>query len=399
MVYIENTYKGIAQYLIKKSFGLFRCASIEKNIWFEFRNHRWIAIYGRIYINGLISNQLIPRLDGKRNKLYYLAEQEGHNQMEKKTYIEKALHLSELIKSCENSAFCSEVYMECADLVYDAYFFKKMDEIPHLICFNNGVYDFKNNIFRKGEPDDYITLCTNYDYESYDALNPISIEINNFMEKIQPNKLVREYLLSILASCIDGSVIHEYFYILNGTMAANKIMRLMEYVMGDLAKPMDAQMLDKWDSDSESEFVNYGMMSDKKGIRLCHINGNYVDDDVSCRYVKSFIGRDLQSARIYCTMVSFKPQFKLFLICNGNLPNFESESHDAGTWRRIKLITFNNDCAPDIYLYDKMMQWRSMFMAMLIEYHKKLKAGNLVHPTSILNATTDYRTRCIKINN
>ena len=37
----------------------------------------------------------------------------------------------------------------------------KMDKNPYLLCFNNYVIDFKNKIHRAGQPDDYISKCTN----------------------------------------------------------------------------------------------------------------------------------------------------------------------------------------------------------------------------------------------
>lgn len=50
------------------------------------------------------------------------------------------------------------------------FFERNFDKDPkHLICFTNGVYDFKIHQFRKGLPADCCTLCTNYKYEpTYD---------------------------------------------------------------------------------------------------------------------------------------------------------------------------------------------------------------------------------------
>lgn len=36
------------------------------------------------------------------------------------------------------------------------------------MAFTNGVYDFKNNIFRDGNPDDFISKCTKIPYEPFD---------------------------------------------------------------------------------------------------------------------------------------------------------------------------------------------------------------------------------------
>jgi hypothetical protein len=39
--------------------------------------------------------------------------------------------------------------------------------------FKNGVYDFRNHLFRNGAPDDYISSSTNINYVKF---NPESIE-------------------------------------------------------------------------------------------------------------------------------------------------------------------------------------------------------------------------------
>ena len=65
-----------------------------------------------------------------------------------------------------NYTFKNGVIRECADFAYDPNFLKNLDENIYLICFENGVYDLEADHFRDGCPDDYISLCTNYNYLS-----------------------------------------------------------------------------------------------------------------------------------------------------------------------------------------------------------------------------------------
>ena len=39
------------------------------------------------------------------------------------------------------------------------------------MCFNNGVFDFRDNIFRDGKPEDYITKSTHIDYVPIDQMS------------------------------------------------------------------------------------------------------------------------------------------------------------------------------------------------------------------------------------
>ena len=46
----------------------------------------------------------------------------------------------------------------------------KLDQNPYLLCFNNFVVDFKEKIWRTGQPDDYISKCTNIDFIPYNEI-------------------------------------------------------------------------------------------------------------------------------------------------------------------------------------------------------------------------------------
>ena len=65
-------------------------------------------------------------------------------------------------------SFKKEIITELMYMYYDESFTKKLNDNRDLICFNNGIYDLKNKIFREGLPDDYISYCTNIDYIKYD---------------------------------------------------------------------------------------------------------------------------------------------------------------------------------------------------------------------------------------
>ena len=58
----------------------------------------------------------------------------------------------------------------CGLLFYDQEFVNKLDKNPYLLCFNNYVVDFKEKTWRNGQPDDYISKCTNIDYIPYNDI-------------------------------------------------------------------------------------------------------------------------------------------------------------------------------------------------------------------------------------
>jgi hypothetical protein len=52
------------------------------------------------------------------------------------------------------------------------------------MCFNNGVVDFKQKVFRNGVPEDRLSKCTNIDYVS---LNPDVHKHVNEIEDLREN--------------------------------------------------------------------------------------------------------------------------------------------------------------------------------------------------------------------
>ena len=69
--------------------------------------------------------------------------------------IKKLAGLSKLEFSKEEMKLITEDMTKMVD------FINKLDSNTNLLCFTNGVIDFKEKTFRKGHPDDYISKSTN----------------------------------------------------------------------------------------------------------------------------------------------------------------------------------------------------------------------------------------------
>jgi phage/plasmid-associated DNA primase len=112
-------------------------------------------------------------------------------------------------------------------------------------------------------------------------------------------------------------------------------------------------------------------------------------------------GDTVQTRELFKGPVEWKPQFKLFLLCN-NLPNVPSD--DGGTWRRIRVVEFGskfcerpnpdkpNEFPMDPDLMQKLDGWREHFMAILLRYYKRyVDERKLVEPEAVLQCTRDYQ--------
>jgi phage/plasmid-associated DNA primase len=118
----------------------------------------------------------------------------------------------------------------------------KFDTNPYLFGFNNGVYDLKENVFRKYEFTDYITTRTGYNYKkSTEEERFVIYELFNHIETEKDNR----YLLwQILSSGLINKC-HEKFIIFDGRGGNGKSVttRFMLEVLGEYGYKANVQTL------------------------------------------------------------------------------------------------------------------------------------------------------------
>ena len=409
----------VAKYLLNEYKNIFCCASIKHNLWYEFKNHRWVMIDSAFSLRNLISNELVIEYTKRQTQLYQLAkEKQGY---EKERCFDQAAQICKIIKQLQNTTFKNGVIRECADITYDPNFLNNLDENVNLICFENGVYDLSTGEFRDGRPNDYISLCTNYDYVKYNKNDEHSEDIKNiFLNKIQPDKTMRKFLMTLLSTCLCGSVLEDDLYIFTGSGASgiSKLMELMRYTMGDLFKPMDVRLLM---GKKKSSAI---ALADKKGIRMCTFDEPIATDETKLSFIEIMTGCSTISVRaLYKEPIYFRPQIKPFLMCN-HLPVPKEQTTEHMFWPvikpedqdKIKVIHFpskfikasdanmkkngltENQFFANVYLSDYLPKWRQMFMGMLIKYFKKYRNRGLVYPEQAKQHTMQYKKIQIESN-
>lgn len=139
-----------------------------------------------------------------------------------------------------------------------------------------------------------------------------------------------------------------------------------------------------------------------KGKRFAVLQEPSEDERLNVGLMKELSGGDtVQTRELFKSPVEWKPQFKLFLLCN-NLPNVPSD--DGGTWRRIRVVEFGskfcenpnpdkfNEFPMDPDLMQKLDGWREHFMAILIRYYKwYVDERKLIEPDAVMQCTRDYQ--------
>ena len=303
---------------------------------------------------------------------------------------------------------------EAAEIFYDDNFIKKMDTNPYLLCFNNGVIDFKNKVFREGQPEDYITKTTRIDYIPYsetdEGFTLKSQELHNFMTSLFPSHEKKEhdytdlkrYMFDHLASCLIGTNKNQTFHVYHGSGSNGKslLTDLMSAVLGDYKGTVPISLV----TDAR---VKIGGTSDEvlklKGVRYAVMQEPSKNVKLNEGIMKELTGGDpIQVRGLYCESEIFTPQFKLVVGTN-NL--FDIESNDDGTWRRIRKCTFPSkfkeegehyeDDTPHKYIKDKSLNEKlyilaPTFASMLVKRAFETE-GNVEICKSVLDASVKYR--------
>tara|TARA_Y100000389_G_scaffold188065_3_gene210136 strand:- start:996 stop:3779 length:2784 start_codon:yes stop_codon:yes gene_type:complete len=431
----ENISYFIEQTLITKSatefdlanvlFNMYKhnyaCVSIKNNQWYEYRNNRWhgpgpetnlrlnisVSMH-QIYLdNTLESMALLQSLDQSDPKY-----EPCRKRVEKLTTIAQSL---------KTTTLKNNLMREAKDLYYDPLFLKNLDQNPYLLCFNNGVIDFNERIFRDGQPLDYISKSTNINYivltKKHDS---IISEINNFIKQLFPDKELCDYMWQHLASILIGTNSNQTFNIYTGSgrNGKSKLVDLISKSLGDYKGTVPITLITQNRNSigsTSSEIVQL------KGTRYAVMQEPSKGDKINEGIMKEITGGDpIQGRALFQEPITFIPQFKL-VVCTNTL--FDIKSNDDGTWRRIRVcdfkskflenpyedeIKFPREHYPFQYLIDKNIEskfddWAEVFMSMLVnkafENNGNVKDCNMVLASSdTYREGQDYLTEFIKEN-
>ena len=386
----------------------FICISIKNNFWYEYINHRWYEIDSgstlRISISKEMHQLYLVKIQEHTAKMQIMEQSDqGYENMRKRT--SKLAEISVLLKK---TTWKNNIMREARELFYDKDFMEKLDQNPYLLCFNNYVVDFKNKTHRKGQPDDYISKCTNIDYVSYDPqkYSKEFDEINKFMDELFPDEQLRAYMWEHLASCLVGTNENQTFNIYTGGGRNGKsvLTDLMTKGLGDYKATVPITLITQKRTSigsTSSEIVQL------KGTRYAVMQEPSKGDQINEGIMKEITGGDpLQGRALFKDTITFIPQFKL-VVCTNCL--FDIKSNDDGTWRRIRVCDFkskfvespyNDDQFPkseyphqykvDKKLNAKFGDWAPAFMSMLVNMSYKLQ-GNVKDCKIVMGSSDQYR--------
>lgn len=383
----------------------FTCVSIKKDLWYIYKNHRWIENEGGTDLRIQISKELHSIYINKYNTdLAYLSSGTIDPNSEKGQALSKKIKkTSEIAANLKRRGIKDNIMREAKEIFYDTEFVDRVDANPKLLCFNNGVYDFELKTFRKGKPDDYLSKSTNINYIKLDhnKHKKTMDEIHYFMEQLFPKRELRDYMWEHLASTLIGENNDQTFNIYNGSGSngKSKLVELMGFALGDYKATVPITLITaKRNSigSTSSEIVQL------KGARYAVMQEPSKGDKINEGIMKEITGGDpLQGRALFKDSITFIPQFKL-VVCTNTL--LDVGSNDEGTWRRICVCEFiSKFCKKEDFdderehqfeldkkLGDKFNTWAPIFLSMLIE--KACQTSGLVNICdAVKSSSLNYR--------
>lgn len=363
---VEGGHNDIAKLLFNE-YGNEFVFSTTNAKWYQFKNHIWheekacFELSERISDdNGAVISHFEEYIREAKNGLKKLGKDEKKTKRKNddddddddataEILRKKIAALTKLVRQCKNSAFKSAVMKECQEVFRNTKLTEKLNNDPYLVAFKNGVYDFKNDCFRDGKPEDYLSVNIPLAYINYKSLdNPKVQEVAEFFRKVLPDEEVRNYFLEQACQLFIGGNHDKVFCIWTGSGDNGKSMtqKLFEKMLGNLAVKISTSLITGTKSklgQATPELARTG-----NGVRWVVMDEPGQDEQITTGLLKALTGNDSFYARdLYEGGKGTKeivPLFKLNMLCN-NLPAIRKP--DEACWERVRVIPFESKFLPE----------------------------------------------------
>lgn len=315
-----------------------------------------------------------------KDKKKSLMNEKNRIKDEKKMIMLDIEKVNKIFKKLGSNSHKNGIIKECCKVFYNSKFVsEQLNENRDVLCFNNGVYNFKTKNFEPPNSEYYSTFSTNYNYYDFNDENlffnikteevfdideikemkrngiydssiikrssKIIKDIENYMKTLIVNDEDREYMYKFCASLLTGYTKDQCFHIWTGNGSNGKSMfsKFIATLLGDYHSTGTSTIFTNKKSASNAASPE---IANKKGVRVFFSNEPESDDVIYAGKMKEYTGDDLIETRaLYSDPITFKPQFKIILICN-NIPDIRGD--DEGIWRRVRIVDFSSRFIVDL---------------------------------------------------
>lgn len=425
--YAKDTHVSVASIVCETFKNEFRCSMGAKRgayMWYQYAtgSHAWKMLRTpntlRQHISGRIKSEFVTA-NTRLNGLWGASTDDA----EKERIDGKRKILFKIEHELEMTTFKDHVLKECQEKFYDEEFLDRMNSNPYILGVANGVLELKHYDnetmtgrprvhFRAGRPDDCISFQMGHcdpdldpiHYIPYDPGTPEQRDIAEFFRKIYPDAVLREYVLTLLSSCLEGKNAEQKFYVMQGPGSNGKSMIeiLMESTFGDYGTSMSTTVMTRKRPDSGAANPDIITVKCKRYIHTGEPDDN---EKINTSIMKQYSGGDRVPARgLFSEQEKFVISGKIFMSCN-DLPPVSKM--DGGTWRRIRVIPHvsifkdagdplidpaNNVYEKDLDMENKLKHWRTAFLSLMVHYYDtKYLVHGLKEPDCVGQASNKYK--------
>ena len=338
---IDGSHNSLAKALFESYGHEFVCASLKPEMWFHYTNHHWEQMEEGVELRKKISDDLVHRYSALiKDQFDDLANADDEDNEGKKQTEGKIANIYKLIKNLKTNSFKNSVMKECRDIFYDPKFLKRLGKDKYLIGLQDGVYDLKNMVFRKGKPEDYITLQMPIAYREFSDVDPWVIETMSFFEKVFPDTSLRDYFLDRAAELLIGGNKrkHLYFWTGRGNNAKSVMKSLIQKLFGQYFIDIPNSVL-TGDKPKSGQACPELARADR-GVRVAFTQEPNKKDRVNTGAAKEYSGNDTFYTRtLFEKGGEIDPMFKLIMIAN-DLPGVTA--NDPAFWARVRVMPFES---------------------------------------------------------
>lgn len=388
---LGGSENAIAKFIFELKKYEFRNDKVKNPVWFYFNGVVWEKANDSL--NSFLTSVEFLKNFSKAIDIF------KYNKKETK-------RIQKIIKNLHCKNFQDGVLTQCSRIFFENFpdFLKSLDR-KNICTFSNGVFDLNTLIFRNAKFYEYSTLSTKIEYYLYDSQQKDIQFVMKFFQDILPDESVRNYLLTVLSTCLSLDNNYKKFYLMTGDGKNGKslLIKLLKHSLGEYFGTCNSRVITELEKNANT--LNKSLDSNRNK-RLIIFNEFGYRDIIKIHIMKKFIEGDLILTRDKNgKYIQFEPAYKCFLVCK-TMPTL-SEKSQSETWR-IRVINFpikfvdnpdpNNPNEKQINseLFLKLETCASAFLSILVEYYKKYKTDGFKEPNSVLG-TVKYQEENDKI--
>lgn len=316
----EWNEQGMAD-LFSECYDKDTCYCAEAKCWYTYEGGRWQKDVGALLVSSKIKEFV-------RLMTLYCAEIKDDDT--RKKYLA-------FVNKMGDRRFRERLIKDAADcLRVEATTF---DNHPYLINCKNGTYDLKTMTFRDHNPEDYLTMQTNFEY----SVSDVKCERwERFIDEVtEGDREKADYLQRALGYSILGTSNEECMFILYGKTTRNgksTLLDAIQHLLGDYATVAPVELICRSDRAKDANAPSPALAK-LKGKRFVTMSESESSGKLDESVIKQYTGgEDITARELHQSPITYKPQFTMWLSCN-DLPAVRDKSLFASD--RVRVVEFN----------------------------------------------------------